>query len=153
MNVYAGLVKIIKKHDKRTGGLLRLPFIQEVLNQPFFETDVLNNLVKECEVLLNILFTNNDGPSCPCTSTSEENEENKEKLMQVPEEIAEIENMENVLIKLTLSALRTLEEIRGQSSTVSVFYLVFVIMKGDTTSICMSFAHVCGVFAEARGKN
>lgn len=117
MNVYAGLVKIIKKHDKRTGGLLRLPFIQEVLNQPFFETDVLNNLVKECEVLLNILFTNNDGHSCPCTSTSEENEENKEKLMQVPEEIAEIENMENVLIKLTLSALRTLEEIRGQSST------------------------------------
>ncbi|KAK2392147.1 SPX domain-containing protein [Trifolium repens] len=125
---YTGLVKIIKKHDKRTGALLRLPFIQEVLNQPFFETDVLNSLIKECEVILNIFFTNNDEPSYPCTSTSEENDdedgsgsnviedENKEKLMQVPKELAEIENMENVFIKLTLSALHTLEEIRGRSS-------------------------------------
>jgi SPX domain protein involved in polyphosphate accumulation len=133
MNVYAGLVKIIKKHDKRTGALLRLPFIQEVLNQPFFETDVLNSLIKECEVILNIFFTNNDEPSYPCTSTSEENDdedgsgsnviedENKEKLMQVPKELAEIENMENVFIKLTLSALHTLEEIRGRSSMVSIF--------------------------------
>ncbi|MCH97536.1 SPX domain-containing protein 2-like, partial [Trifolium medium] len=43
-------------------------------------------------------------------------DENKEKLMQVPKELAEIENMENVFIKLTLSALHTLEEIRGRSS-------------------------------------
>jgi SPX domain protein involved in polyphosphate accumulation len=126
-------VKIIKKHDKRTGALLRLPFIQEVLNQPFFETDVLNSLIKECEVILNIFFTNNDEPSYPCTSTSEENDdedgsgsnviedENKENLMQVPKELAEIENMENVFIKLTLSALHTLEEIRGRSSMVSIF--------------------------------
>ncbi|CAK8568634.1 unnamed protein product [Lathyrus sativus] len=128
---YTGLVKIIKKHDKRTGALLRLPFIQEVLNQPFFETDVLNSLVKECEMILNILFANNDEPTFPCSSTSEETEEgededgcgsnvtedeNKEKLMQAPNELAEIENMENLFIKLTLSALRTLEEIRGRSS-------------------------------------
>ncbi|KAL5074322.1 hypothetical protein RYX36_013306 [Vicia faba] len=126
---YTGLVKIIKKHDKRTGALLRLPFIQDVLNQPFFETDVLNSLVKECEVILNIFFANNDEPSCQCPSTSEETEEDgrgsnviedesKEKLMQAPNELAEIENMENVFINLTLSALRTLEEIRGRSSMV-----------------------------------
>jgi SPX domain protein involved in polyphosphate accumulation len=132
MDVYAGLVKIIKKHDKRTGALLRLPFIQEVLNQPFFETDVLNSLIKECEVILNIFFTNNGEPCYPCTSASEENDEdgsgsnviedeNKEKLMQVPKELAEIENMENVFIKLTLSALHTLEEIRGRSSMVRIF--------------------------------
>ncbi|XP_058785873.1 SPX domain-containing protein 1-like [Vicia villosa] len=124
---YTGLVKIIKKHDKRTGALLRLPFIQDVLNQPFFETDVLNSLVKECEVILNIFFANNDEPSCPCSPTNEETEEdgcgsnviedeNIEELMQAPTELAEIENMENEFIKLTLSALRTLEEIRGRSS-------------------------------------
>ncbi|XP_012571556.1 SPX domain-containing protein 2-like isoform X2 [Cicer arietinum] len=128
---YTGLVKIIKKHDKRTGALLRLPFIQEVLNQPFFETDVLNVLVKECEMILSILFTKNDGASCPSSSTSEEQgcgsksnmivDENKEKLMHVPKELSEIENMENAFIKLTLSALQTLEEIRGRSSTVSIF--------------------------------
>lgn len=130
-------MKIIKKHDKRTGALLRLPFIQEVLNQPFFETDVLNSLVKECEVILNIFFANNDEPSFPCSSTNEETEEDEDededgcgsnvikdenngKLMQAPNELAEIENMENVFIKLTLSALRTLEEIRGRSSMVSI---------------------------------
>lgn len=128
-------MKIIKKHDKRTGALLRLPFIQEVLNQPFFETDVLNSLVKECEMILHIFFANNDEPSFPCSSTNEETEEdededgcgsnvikdeNNDKLMQAPNELAEIENMENVFIKLTLSALRTLEEIRGRSSMVSI---------------------------------
>ncbi|TKY74724.1 SPX domain-containing protein 1 [Spatholobus suberectus] len=124
---YTGLVKIIKKYDKRTGALLRLPFIQKVLNQPFFKIDVLNKLVKECEVILSILFTN-DWPSISedfeeddCGSVT--GNENKETLMHVPKELAEIENMENTFTRLTLSALRSLEEIRGRSSTVSIFSL------------------------------
>ncbi|KAL3023399.1 hypothetical protein AAZX31_04G065900 [Glycine max] len=124
---YTGLVKIIKKYDKRTGALLRLPFIQEVLNQPFFKIDVLNKLVKECEVILSILFTNDwssiseDFEEDECGSMS--GNENKETLMHVPKELDEIENMENTFTKLTLSALRSLEEIRGRSSTVSIFSL------------------------------
>lgn len=127
MNVCAGLVKIIKKYDKRTGALLRLPFIQEVLNQPFFKIDVLNKLVKECEVILSILFTNDwssiseDFEEDECGSMT--GNENKETLMHVPKELDEIENMENTFTKLTLSALRSLEEIRGRSSTVSIFSL------------------------------
>ncbi|KAK7280322.1 hypothetical protein RJT34_25385 [Clitoria ternatea] len=125
---YTGLVKIIKKYDKRTGALLRVPFIQDVVNQPFFKTDVLSKLVKECEVLMGFLFTNG-----PCSSISEEFEEdgfgsmtgneNEETPIQVPNDLAEIENLENMYTKLTLSALRTLEEIRGTSSTVSMFSL------------------------------
>ncbi|XP_061376401.1 SPX domain-containing protein 2-like isoform X2 [Gastrolobium bilobum] len=103
---YTGLVKIIKKYDKRTGALHRLPFIQDVLNQPFFKTDVLNKLVKECEVMLSILFPKNE-----------------ETLEQVPKELADIQNMENTFIKLTTSALHTLKEIRGGSSTVSIYSL------------------------------
>ncbi|KAG5034227.1 hypothetical protein JHK87_009137 [Glycine soja] len=124
---YTGLVKIIKKYDKRTGALLRLPFIQEVLNQPFFKIDVLNKLVKECEVILSILFTNDwssiseDFEEDECGSMT--GNENKETLMHVPKELDEIENMENTFTKLTLSALRSLEEIRGRSSTVSIFSL------------------------------
>uniref|UniRef100_A0A2N9GN82 SPX domain-containing protein n=1 Tax=Fagus sylvatica TaxID=28930 RepID=A0A2N9GN82_FAGSY len=60
---YTGLVKILKKYDKRTGALIRLPFIQRVLQQPFFTTDVLNKLVKECEGMLDHLFSRNDDPS------------------------------------------------------------------------------------------
>ena len=50
-----GLVKILKKHDKRTGAVLRLPFIRRVLLQPFFSTELLSQLIKKCEDLLSTL--------------------------------------------------------------------------------------------------
>lgn len=49
-----GLVKILKKHDKRTGAVLRLPFIRRVLLQPFFATELLSKLVQDCENLLSM---------------------------------------------------------------------------------------------------
>ncbi|KAF2317991.1 hypothetical protein GH714_041316 [Hevea brasiliensis] len=60
---YTGLVKILKKYDKRTGALIRLPFIQKVLQQPFFTTDLLYKLVKECETMLDRLFLINEPQS------------------------------------------------------------------------------------------
>ncbi|KAF3662550.1 SPX domain-containing protein 4 [Capsicum annuum] len=53
---FAGLVKILKKYDKRTGGLLRLPFTQVALHQPIFTTEPLTRLVRECEDNLEVLF-------------------------------------------------------------------------------------------------
>ncbi|PON96359.1 SPX domain containing protein [Trema orientale] len=53
---FAGLVKILKKYDKRTGGLLRLPFTQLALRQPSFSTEPLTRLVRECEANLELLF-------------------------------------------------------------------------------------------------
>ncbi|GLU11051.1 hypothetical protein SLE2022_278230 [Rubroshorea leprosula] len=53
---FAGLIKILKKYDKRTGGLLRLPFTQIALHQPFFTTESLTRLVRECEENLELLF-------------------------------------------------------------------------------------------------
>lgn len=53
---FAGIVKILKKYDKRTGGLLRLQFTQLVLHQPFFITESLTRLVHECEANLELLF-------------------------------------------------------------------------------------------------
>lgn len=122
-------MKIIKKYDKRTGALVRLPFIQEVLRQPFFKIDVLNKLVKESELMLSNIFSKS-GASCPSLSISEEDgcgsmsgSEKKETLEQVPKELAEMEHMENMYTRLTLQALRTLDDIRGGSSTVSIFSL------------------------------
>ncbi|CBI28201.3 unnamed protein product, partial [Vitis vinifera] len=100
---YTGLAKILKKYDKRTGALIRLPFIQKVLQQPFFTTDLLYKLVKECEAMLDRLFPTNELPA----ST----------------ELAEIEYMESLCMKSTIAALRALKEIRSKSSTVSVFSL------------------------------
>uniref|UniRef100_A0A804M6N7 SPX domain-containing protein n=1 Tax=Zea mays TaxID=4577 RepID=A0A804M6N7_MAIZE len=53
---FAGLVKILKKYDKRTGGVLSLPFTQRVRHQPFFTTEPLTRLVRECEANLELLF-------------------------------------------------------------------------------------------------
>lgn len=125
----------MKKYEKRSGALIRMPFIQKVLQEPFFKIDVLNELVKDCETMLNHLFSLNElsvqsevtegKESCKLqvdikntTTTGEE----EEKPLKVPE-LEEIEFMENTYVKLATSALRVLKEIRGGSSTVDMFSL------------------------------
>mmetsp|Transcript_37329 Transcript_37329/g.83055 ORF Transcript_37329/g.83055 Transcript_37329/m.83055 type:complete len:323 (+) Transcript_37329:409-1377(+) len=49
---YSAIVKILKKHDKRTGVLLRAPYLANVLHQPFYSTSVLSRLVKKAEELV-----------------------------------------------------------------------------------------------------
>ncbi|XP_066347423.1 SPX domain-containing protein 5-like [Miscanthus floridulus] len=55
---YTGLAKILKKFDKRTGGVfgLRLPVIAGVLRQPFFTTDLISELVRDCEAMMEAVF-------------------------------------------------------------------------------------------------
>ncbi|KAK4257387.1 hypothetical protein QN277_006982 [Acacia crassicarpa] len=133
---YTGLVKILKKYDKRTGALIRLPFIQKVLQQPFFTTDLLYKLVKECESMLDRLFPANEPAasgegtsqaegSDPSTSTMTESNG-----LPTPKELSEIEYMESLYMKSTISALHVLQEIRSGSSTVSVFSLPPLQMSG-----------------------
>ncbi|KAK9268683.1 hypothetical protein L1049_000443 [Liquidambar formosana] len=135
---YTGLVKILKKYDKRTGALIRLPFIQRVLQQPFFTTDLIYKLVKECETMLDQLFPANEPPvstepvdgddGCDPTTTAAAattttTTTKNDGLLRGPRELAEIEFMESLYMKSTISALRVLKEIRSGSSTVSVFSL------------------------------
>ncbi|CAH8271699.1 unnamed protein product [Arabidopsis lyrata] len=103
---YTGLVKILKKYDKRTGDLMRLPFIQKVLQQPFYTTDLLYKLVKESEAMLDHFFPANEPES---------------EVIQA--ELSEHKFMESLHMKSTIAALRVLKEIRSGSSTVSVFSL------------------------------
>lgn len=125
-------MKILKKYDKRTGALIRLPFIRRVLQQPFFTTDLLDQLIKECERMLDGLLTvaeeasvspgacrNGDaaqeGNTGPSTTVAGEG--------RVIPELEEIEFMESLYMKSTVAALRVLREIRSGSSTVSIFSL------------------------------
>lgn len=97
------MAKILKKYDKRTGGLLRLAFIQKVLEQPFFTTELISKLVKECETTIDELFPT----------------------------VVVVEEMKEVAITLigegifrnTVAALMTMKEIRKGSSTQSHFSL------------------------------
>ncbi|KAJ1259811.1 hypothetical protein BS78_10G184700 [Paspalum vaginatum] len=127
---YTGLVKILKKYDKRTGALIRLPFIQKVLQQPFFTTDLLYKLVKQCEAMLEQLL-----PTSAVSVSSEDGkgDSNDEEKPAKPgsslvngggiPELDEIEYMESMYMKSTIAALRSLKEIRSKSSTVSMFSL------------------------------
>ncbi|KAJ4955954.1 hypothetical protein NE237_012737 [Protea cynaroides] len=101
---YTGLAKILKKYDKRTGGLLRLPFIQKVLRQPFFTTDLVSKLVKECENTINDVF--------PAAEEAERIGEREAAF--VPEQS---------IFRNTVAALVTIQELRRGSSTYSEFSL------------------------------
>lgn len=95
---YVGLAKILKKYDKRTGGLLRSPFIQKVLRQPFFTTDQISKLIKECESSIDSLFP-------------------------APRERVHYRGGETITVagegifRNTVAALMTMQEIRRRSST------------------------------------
>jgi len=128
---YIGLVKILKKYDKRSGALIRLPFIQTVLQQPFFKTDVLNKLVKDCETILDRFFSSNEQLASSyeeteakeqCTKTIS-SAENGGSVQKVPEELTDIMYIESMYVKHTLTALEILNKVRGGSSTVSMFSL------------------------------
>ena len=98
------MAKILKKYDKQTGGLLRLPFIQKVLEQPFFTTEQISKLVKECETTIDEVF--------PMVLATEDRKE--AAITMVGEE---------GIFRNTVAALMTMKEIRKGSSTQSHFSL------------------------------
>ncbi|KAJ8643136.1 hypothetical protein MRB53_004884 [Persea americana] len=120
---YTGLVKILKKHDKRSGALIRQSFIEEVLQQPFYNTDSLNKLVKDCERLVDRLFPETeplvDGGSVDVKRNQVSTAIEDDGSLRLPKELAEIEYMESLYMKSTLAALKVLKEIRSGSSTVN----------------------------------
>ncbi|KAK3026821.1 hypothetical protein RJ639_041893 [Escallonia herrerae] len=141
-----GLVKIFKKYDKLSGALIRLPFIQKGLQEPFFKTNVLNQLVKECEMVHNRLFSMNERSTPSASSNGTEGCEtrtvtkNRGRLnkLKIPKELAEIENLESSYVKLILLVLRVLKEIRSGSSTISVISL-----PPCTVMSCRKFGRKC----------
>lgn len=103
IEVSVGLAKILKKYDKRTGGLLRLLFIQKVLKQPFFTTEVVSKLIKECESTIAQVFP-----------VDEKEIGRREPTIRVTGE---------GVFRNTVAALLTMQEIRSGSSTRSQFSL------------------------------
>ncbi|XVE89106.1 hypothetical protein DITRI_Ditri19aG0123900 [Diplodiscus trichospermus] len=70
---FAGLIKIVKKHKKRTGAYsVYSSDMPRVLQQPFFSTGLLYNLIKGCEAILDRLSPPID-PYPQSDSTIEDN--------------------------------------------------------------------------------
>ncbi|OAY76436.1 SPX domain-containing protein 5 [Ananas comosus] len=103
---YTGLAKILKKYDKRTGRLLRLPFIEKVLKQPFFMTELISELVKDCESIVEDVF-----PAIEEQETAERG--GRDGLAMA----------EQSILRNTVAALITMQEMRKGSSTHGEFSL------------------------------
>ncbi|KAG6472375.1 hypothetical protein ZIOFF_069835 [Zingiber officinale] len=103
---FAGLVKILKKYDKRTGGWLSLPFSQRALHQPFFTTEPLTRLVHECEANLELLF-----PLEPEVVEPNQDEAHQQRNPEVSPIRADF------VYRSTLAALRAIQGLRRASST------------------------------------
>ncbi|XP_059641642.1 SPX domain-containing protein 4 isoform X2 [Cornus florida] len=115
---FAGLVKILKKYDKRTGGLLCLPFTQIALHEPFFTTEPLTRLVRECEANLELLFPL-VAEVVECTTTA------RHQSVPTPTDTAKISpetssslGEETVEIyRSTIAAIKTIQGLKKASST------------------------------------
>ena len=102
--MFLGLAKIMKKY---AGGLLRLPFIQKVLQQPFFTTDLVSKLVKECESTIDAMF--------PAVKEEGGGHEREREAIIVGGE---------GIFRNTVLALLTMQEIRRGSCSYSHFSLL-----------------------------
>lgn len=129
----SGLVKILKKFDKRTGRLLRLPFTQLALDQPFFTTEPLNRLVRECEENLELLFpleaevvesdATAEGPTGGTTSYAS----NVSLALPLGEENVDI-------YRSTLAAIKAIQGLKKASSTYNPLSFSYIFGNQDNDS-------------------
>ncbi|XP_052195500.1 SPX domain-containing protein 4 [Diospyros lotus] len=119
---FAGLVKILKKYDKRTGGLLQLHFTQLALEQPFFTTEPLTRLVRECEAKLELLFPLEaevvESPTDEQDQTNVSNPTPNEDTVNIPaDKPPSLGEERGDVYRSTLAAMRTIQGLRRASST------------------------------------
>ncbi|KAF0912293.1 hypothetical protein E2562_013973 [Oryza meyeriana var. granulata] len=117
---FAGLVKILKKYDKRTGGLLSLPFTQRARHQPFFTTEPLTRLVRECEANLELLFPI-EAEVLESSSSAKLQPQNDEVASHDPASSVDVETSD--VYRSTLAAMKAIQGLRKASSTYNPFSL------------------------------
>lgn len=113
-----GLIKILKKYDKRTGELLFLPFAQVAVHQPFFITEPLTRLVHECEANIEILFPL-EAEVIEATPTTQDkldlpSNDSANALSRTPSNLGE-ETVD--IYRGTLAAIRAIQGLQKASST------------------------------------
>ncbi|KAJ4795421.1 SPX domain-containing family protein [Rhynchospora pubera] len=131
---FAALIKILKKYDKRTGRLLSLPFTRRALLQPFFTTEPLTRLVRECEENLELLFPVQPEIIEPNLNpaTADNPQTNKDKPgPSVAEAVASLTPEANEVLRSTIAAIKTIQELRKASSTYNPMSLGRIFGRDD----------------------
>ncbi|KAL6497482.1 SPX domain-containing protein 4 [Orobanche hederae] len=129
---FAGLIKILKKYDKRTGGLLSLPFTQLAVHQPFFTTEPLTRLVRDCEANLELLFPLEAEivESTPADHYHKQQQQTgmaSETKSPLGEEATDI-------YKSTLAAIKAIQGLKKASSTYNPLSLSYLFGHQDSDS-------------------
>lgn len=120
----------MKKYDKRTGELLSLPFARLAIHQPFFTTEPLTRLVRECEANLEELFpleaeiVENTPVERAQTGTTYANESNETRLPLGGEETVDI-------YRSTLAAIKAIQGLKKASSTYNPLSLSYIFGNQD----------------------
>ena len=110
-NNLLGIIKILKKYDKRTGGLLRVHFTQLALRQPFFTTEPLTRLVHECEENLELLFPlEAEVIESTTTTTTTTTSTSTTTTLALNEETSDV-------YRRTVDAIKTIKGLKKESST------------------------------------
>lgn len=129
---FAGLVKILKKYDKRTGELLRLHFTQLALHQPFFTTEPLTRLVRECEANLELLFPL-EAEVVESTVVAEDKNGGTSSNMSMDTTLPLGKETVDIY-RSTLAAMRTIQGLKKASSTYNPLSLSAVFGNQDNDS-------------------
>lgn len=104
---YAAVTKILKKHDKQTGVPLRAPYLEAVLKQPFYSTDLLGQLAKRVASIVEQLV----GPDSPSGTT--------DKPTGGPQQCTWSVSAMSEKVRMTQMALGTWQELGNNASTPS----------------------------------
>ena len=101
--------------------MLRLPYIQKVVEQPFFTTDVISKLVKELESTIDRMFPAeaSGGIGRGRKREKQEEEDHITLLHTRKRETAEQVGVGEGIFRNTVAALLTMQEIRKGSNTSS----------------------------------
>ncbi|XP_010492366.1 PREDICTED: SPX domain-containing protein 4-like [Camelina sativa] len=133
---FAGLVKILKKYDKRTGGLLRLPFTQFVLHQPFFTTEPLTRLVRECEANLELLFPSEAEVVESSSTAQAQSSSHQNQSPRISAETSSTLGDENLdIYKSTLAAMRAIKGLQKASSTYNPLSFSSLLQNEDDETV------------------
>ncbi|KAL7135716.1 hypothetical protein ABFS83_11G116200 [Erythranthe nasuta] len=126
---FAGLIKILKKYDKRTGELLSLPFTQLAFHQPFFTIEPLTRLVRECEANLEVLFPLEAEvvESVTVQNVQTEQTGTDKSSMPLGEETMDI-------YRSTLAAIKAIQGLKKASSTYNPMSLSYLFGNQDNDS-------------------
>lgn len=127
-----GLIKILKKYDKRTGELLSLPFTQLAVHQPFFTTEPVTRLVRECEANLELLFPLE---AEVVESTSVEQKQTETPHADLPNSSSEtkvpLEEETLDIYRSTLAAIKAIQCLKKASSTYNPLSLSYIFGDQD----------------------